>query len=227
MALIACGDPYRHTNPYDPVFPVTITVSGPDTMYNSFEVASFTEQSVPSFADSAVSWNALGLASAGPSSFQSVGPPLWPDYFTAIVNALIGKVDTVTSINYTTVYYSVWRHIGSKSVVVTQRLTRIVLRCPATHACSPFAVGDTASIWVDGFDAHNQQIYSLVKSDSNLATGRPIAVYVARDPTIVNVSPVGIRVAALTALKAGSTWIVGTRIAAQDTLRDSLQVTVH
>jgi hypothetical protein len=185
VALVACGDPYRHTNPYDPAFPVTITVSGPDTMYNSFEVATFTEQSVPAFADSAVSWNALGLASAGTSSFEAVGPPLWPDYLTATVNALIGKVDTTLSRNSSTVYTSVWRHVGSKSVVVTQRLTRIVLRCPNTHACNPFAVGDTASIWVDGFDAHNQPIYALSSSSANPASGKLIATYVARDLNVV------------------------------------------
>jgi hypothetical protein len=225
--LVSCGDPYRHTNPYDPVFPVTITVRGPDTMYNSYEIAFFSELSVPAFPDSAVSWNALGLAPAGTGGFQAIGQPLWPDYFTATVNALIGKVDTTLSRNFLRVQTSVWRHVGSKTVIVTQRLTQIQLRCPDAHACNPFAVGDTGSIWVDGFDAHHEPIYALVSSGANPATGTPIAIYLARDPTIVSVSPLGIRAAAITALKAGTTWIVGTRIAAQDTLRDSLQLTVH
>jgi hypothetical protein len=196
-------------------------------MYNSFEVASFTEQSLPVFPDSAVSWNALGLAPAGPGTFQSVGPPLWPDHFTATVNALIGKVDTVLSRNGLTVYTSVWRHVGSKQVVVTQRLTSIVLRCPDTHACAALNAGDGWSVWVDGFDAHNQPIYALSNTTINPAVGTPIAIFTSRDTTIASVSPVGIRVANITALKAGTTWIVGTRIAAQDTLRDSLQITVH
>ena len=226
--LVACGDPYRHTNPYDPAVPVNITVTGPDTIYNSFELATFTAQSMPAFADSAVSWNSEGLAPAGGTgTFQAVGQPLWPAYFTATVNALIGKVDTTVSINYTTVHTEIWRHIGSKSVVVTQRLTRIQLRCPDVHACDTLGVGGVWSVWVDGFDAHGLQIYALVSSVANPAAGTPVAIYTSRDPTVASISPIGIRAANITALKSGTTWIVGTRIAAQDTLVDSLQVTVR
>jgi hypothetical protein len=231
MALavsVACGDPYVHTNPYDPVVPVTITVTGPDTIYNSFGLATFSAQSVPAFPDTAVSWNSDGLASSGGmGTFQAVGPPLWPNYFTATVNALIGKVDTTVAINYQIVFTSIWRHSGSKQVVVTQRLTRITLRCPDVHACDTLGVGGVWSVWVDGFDAGGQRIYALASSVANPSTGAPIAIYVSRDPTIASVSPVGIRAANVTALKVGTTWIVGTRVAAQDTLLDSLQVTVH
>lgn len=226
--LVACGDPYQHTNPYDPVVPVDITITGPDTIYNSFGLATYSAQSVPAFPDSAVSWKSLGLASSGGTgTFQAVGQPLWPDYATATVTALIGKVDTTISQNFLTVQTSIWRHSGSKVVIVTQRLTRIQLRCPDTHACDTLAVGGTWSIWVDGFDAHNLQIYALVSAVFNPSAGKPVAIFTSRDPTIASVSPVGVRVANVTALKAGTTWIVGTRIAAQDTLLDSLQVTVH
>jgi hypothetical protein len=80
---------------------------------------------------------------------------------------------------------------------------------------------------VDGFDANNQHVYSLPSAVSNPPAGSPIAIFTSRDPTIAALSPVGIRAANVTALKAGATWIVGTRIAAQDTLLDSLQVVVH
>lgn len=230
--LVACGDPYQHTNPYDPVFPVNITVIGPDTIYDSFGLATYSVQSAPAFPDSAVSWVSAGLASSGGTGiFEAVGPPLWPDYTTATVTALIGKVDTTVAISVgggsATVQTSIWRHSGSKSVVVTQRLTRIQLRCPDTHACDTLAVGGMWSVWVDGFDADNQHVYALPSAVSNPGTGRPIAIFTSRDPTIAALSPVGIRAANVTALKAGTTWIVGTRIAAQDTLLDSLQVTVH
>jgi hypothetical protein len=229
--LVACGDPYQHTNPYDPVFPVNITVTGPDTIYNSFGLATYSAQSVPAFPDSAVSWESVGLASSGGTgTFQAqgqLGQPLWPDYDTATVTALIGKVDTTISLNYLTVRTSIWRHSGSKVVIVTQRLTKIQLRCPDTHACDTLGVGGAWSVWVDGFDALNQRIYALASAVLNPPTGNPIAVYTSRDPTIASVTPVGIRVANVTALKVGTTWIVGTRIAAQDTLLDSLQVTVH
>jgi hypothetical protein len=228
IALIACGDPYQHTNPYDPVVPVTITVTGPDTIYNSFELATFSAQSVPAFPDTAVSWNSYGLASSGGTgTFQAVGQPLWPDYFTATVNALIGKVDTNVAINYQIVFTSIWRHTGSKQVIVTQRLTKIQLRCPDTHACDTLGVGGVWPVWVNGFDAHGMQIYALVSSTANPLTGKPVVIYTSRDPAVASVSPVGIRAANVTAIKTGSTWIVGTRIAAQDTLLDSLQVTVR
>lgn len=226
--LVACGDPYQHTNPYDPAVPVTITITGPDTIYNSFGLATFSAQSVPAFPDTAVSWNSEGLASSGGTgTFQAVGPPLWPDYFTATVNALIGKVDTTVAINYQIVFTSIWRHSGSKQVVVTQRLTRITLRCPDVHACDTLGVGGVWSVWVDGFDAGGQRIYALASSVANPLTGKPVVIYTSRDSTIASVSPVGIRAANITALRAGTTWVVGRRIAAQDTLLDSLQVTVH
>lgn len=227
-ALVACGDPYRHTNPYDPVYPVTISVTGPDTMNSSFERATFTATSTPAFPDSAVSWVSLGLASSGGTgTFQAVGPPLWPAYFTATVTALIGKIDTTISVNYSTVQTNIWRHSGSKSVVVTQRLTHIQLRCPDVHACDTLSVGGAWSIWVDGFDATNQRIYALPSATLNPPSGAPIAIYTSRDSTIASVSPNGTRAANVTALRVGTTWIIGTRIAAQDTLLDSLQVTVH
>jgi hypothetical protein len=226
--LVACGDPYQHTNPYDPVHPVNITIIGPDTIYNSFGVATYSAQSVPAFPDSAVSWVSLGLASSGGTgTFEAVGPPLWPDYSTATVTALIGKIDTTLSIDLMTVQTNAWRHTGSKSVVVTQRLTKIQLRCPDTHACDTLAVGGIWSVWVDGFDANNQHVYALRSAVSNPGTGSPIAIFTSRDQTIAALSPVGIRAANVTALKAGTTWIVGRRIAAQDTLLDSLQVTVR
>ena len=229
FALLAgCGDPYRHTNPYDPVYPVTITVTGPDTLYSSFEYATYSATSAPAFPDSAVSWNSYGLMSTGgEGTFQSVGAPLWPAYFIDTVSALIGKVDTTIAQNYQTVQTSIWRHVASKVVIVTQRLTRIVLRCPDVHACDTLGVGGVWSIWVDGFDANNQRIYALASSVANPLAGFPVATYTSRDPTVASVSPVGIRVANVTALKVGTTWIVGTRIAAQDTLVDSLQVTVR
>lgn len=183
---------------------------------------------MPAFPDTAVSWNSDGLVSSGGAgTFRAEGQPLWPAYFTATVSALIGKVDTTIGLNYTAVHTSVWRHVGSKSVVVTQRLTKLQLRCPDVHACDTLTAGGVWSVWVDGFDAHGMQIYALVSSTANPLTGTPIAIYTSRDPAIASVSPVGIRAANVTAVSPGTTWIVGTRIAAQDTLRDSLQVTVH
>ena len=56
VASVACGDPYLRTNPYDPAFDVTITVQGPDTIFSSFEQATYTAQTTPSFPDSAIHW---------------------------------------------------------------------------------------------------------------------------------------------------------------------------
>jgi hypothetical protein len=115
------------------------------------------------------------------------------------------------------------RHVGYKTVVVTQRLTRISLRCPDTRACDSLAVGGTWSVWVDGFDARGLQIASLRTADTNPSAGPPIAVYTVRDTTIATLVPAGIRAATVTALKSGTTWIVGARGA----LSDSLQLVVR
>ena len=147
---------------------------------------------------------------------------------------LVGDVDTTLQRDRIgTVQAKQPRHVGYKTVVVTQRLVRIQLRCPDTHACAPLAVGDTASIWVDGFDALGKQITALTNPSANPAVGDPqatqnttnraVAIYVSRDSTVAAVSPVGSRVGRVTARKPGSTWIVATHLK----VSDSLQIVVH
>ena len=137
------------------------------------------------------------------------------------------------SLHCFTVRTKVARHIAYRNVVVTQRLTRIQLRCPDTHACAPIAVGDSAFVWVDGFDALGGQIVAFWSPTVNPAVGDPtttagvsnhtVVTYISRDSTVASASPVGIRVCGVAGRKAGSTWIVATRGA----LADSLQVVVH
>jgi hypothetical protein len=97
------------------------------------------------------------------------------------------------------------------------------LRCPDTHSCAPVAVGGTLAVWVDGTDAIGHQIVALTSSVANPASGTPVATFVVRDPSIASFVPTGIRVATVTALKSGTTWIVATRGA----LLDSLKLTVQ
>jgi hypothetical protein len=232
MASFACGDPYRHTNPYDPAVPVTITVLGPDSLFSYTEQAHFTAQIVPAFPDTAVQFSSsdngqfqlvgAGTFEAGPR----VGPPLWPATSTVTVTAGIGAFDTLRSdagLAGPAPMDTAWRHIGSKTVVITQRVVRMLLRCPDTHICDTLSAGGMWSVWVDGFDALNQKIYALTSGTANPATGTPIATFVSRDTTVASVSPVGIRAANVTARKSGTTWIVATR----DVLLDSLQLVVR
>src|ERR1019366_6293541 len=142
MASFACGDPYRHTNPYDPAVPVTITVLGPDSLFSYTEQAHFTAQIVPAFPDTAVQFSSsdngqfqlvgAGTFEAGPR----VGPPLWPATSTVTVTAGIGAFDTLRSdagLAGPAPMDTAWRHIGSKTVVITQRVVGMLVRCPDTH----------------------------------------------------------------------------------------------
>lgn len=226
VVLIACGDPYLHTNPYDPVFPVAITISGPETLYSQNQYATYTALTVPSFPDTAVQWiadNTYNFRAAGSGTFQSFAPPLEPATVTVTVEALIGSIDTTVSRNYITVTTNAYRHIQTKTVVLTQHVTHIQLRCPDTHACDTLSAGDAWSVWVDGFDALNQRIVALTSSVANPPTGTPVATFAVRDTTVASVVPVGIRAATVTALKPGTTWVVATR----GSLLDSLQLQVH
>ena len=56
IIAFACGDPYLHTNPYDPVAPVTITIDGPDTIFSLGQLAQYTATEVPAFPDTALTW---------------------------------------------------------------------------------------------------------------------------------------------------------------------------
>ena len=227
VAFFACGDPYQHTNPYDPAFPVTITVSGPDTLFSSYEHATYSAQTLPSFPDSAIHWGSgSNLTSGRTFTIVNATPPLWPETYTSAVQAVIGPIDTAFAVNSTIpniIHTNIWRHQGYKNVVFTQRVTHIQLRCPDTHACDTLSAGGAWSVWVDGLDALNQKIYALTSGTANPATGTPVATFVSRDTTVASVSPVGIRAATVTALKTGSTWIVATR----GSLLDSLQLTVR
>lgn len=232
FTFVACGDPYLHTNPYDPASPVEIAISGPDTLFSYSELATFSAQITPVFPDTAIEWatsDTDNFAPSGPRTFRvasvdSLPLPLYPNTIVVGVMALIGREDTTLGINGAAVRSHNWTHVGLKNVVLTQRVVRIQLRCPDTHACDTLAAGATWSVWVDGFDALGYRIVTLTSATANPATGTPIATFVARDPTVASVSPVGIRAATVTALKSGGiTWIVATR----DSLRDSLQVVVR
>ena len=246
VALADCGDPYAATNPYDPDTPVTFTITGPDTLFSLGEIAQYRAQTTPAFPDTAFKWEvdtvtifepgrgntiidgATILApSFTPGSFMSLAPPLEPANVTVAVAALVGSVDTTTAVSIDTAVVTLRtllpRHIGYKSVVLTQRVTRIQLRCPAARACDTLSAGGIWSVWADGFDALNQQIVALADANANPLTGTPIVAYAVRDTTVASASPVGVRVATVTALKPGTTWIVATRGA----LSDSLQLVVH
>jgi hypothetical protein len=235
VAFFACGDPYQHTNPYDPVYSVSVTVTGPDSLFSYAEIAHFGAVIVPAFPDTAVKFDSsdsLSFMPAGAASFEAgptIAPPLWPATKTVTVIAGIGGIDTTYSqwdpacACTVTIRTHQYRHVGSKTVVLTQRVVHILLRCPDTHACDPLSAGSAWSVWVDGFDALNHEIVALTAATTNPLTGTPVATFVSRDTTVATVSPVGIRAATVTARKSGSTWIVATR----NSLLDSLQLTVR
>ena len=230
VAAFACGDPYRHTNPYDPAVPVTLTISGPDTLFSYREQGQYTAKADPAFPDSAfqfASSDSFVFLPAGPGTYTSLAPPLYPATRTATVIAGVGAIDTqpatAGAVSGPAPHIVEYRHVAYKVVVLTQRVTQIQLRCPDIHSCDTLAVGSAWSVWVDGKDAHNQPIVALTKSGLNPATGTPVATFVSRDTTVASVSPLGIRAATATARKTGSTWIVATR----DVLLDSLRLVVR
>ncbi len=254
---IACGDPYAVTNKYDPAFPVQFTIAGPDSLFSLGESAQYTATTVPSFSDTSFVWEtdtlynylkflppgggvtpiddgALFLKGNGAGHYVSIAPPLEPNVYQIAIAVLVGDVDTTLQrFPIGTIQTQQPRHVAYKTVVVTQRLIRIQLRCPDTHSCAPLAVGDSAFIWVDGIDALGRQIVALTSPTANPAVGDPqaspnttnraVATYVSRDSTVASVSPVGSRVGRVTPRKPGSTWIVATHLL----VSDSLQIVVH
>ncbi len=245
FALIAaCGDPYGATNPYDPDYPVTFTITGPDTLFSAGQLAHFTVQTAPAFPDTAFRWTSdtatvfvpgsgfdiidgtrLLAPSQPPGTFTAIAMPLEPATATVAVAVFVGSVDTTVqryiAPDYVIVHTIEPRHVGYKSVVLMQRLTRIQLGCPVIHACDTLSFGSASwSVSVDGLDANNNHIARLPGADPNPSTGAPVAIFSVRDSTIASISAVGIRAATVTALKPGSTWVLATRGA----LVDSLQV---
>lgn len=59
MAVTSCGD-LAHTNPYDPVTPVSLTLAGPDSATSAGDVLQFTLQATPAFESGPVSWQVEG-----------------------------------------------------------------------------------------------------------------------------------------------------------------------
>jgi hypothetical protein len=230
IAAIACGDPYLHLNPYDPAFPVTITLVGPDTVFNLFEVAQYRAQTSPAFPDSAVSFassDTILWTPSGPGGFEAEGMPLYPATTQVTVFAYVGLTDTTIAVDIgmvpMTIQTKIPRHTGTKNVILTQRVTTISLRCPDTHACDALSAGGVWSVWADGFDSHGTKVGAFFSATANPSTGPVFVTYASRDSTIASVAPVGIRVANVTARKSGATWIVATR----GTLLDSLQLVVR
>ena len=257
-ALLACGDPYLHTNPYDPVFPVEFTITGPDTLFSLFEVGQFTVQTKPTWSDTGFVWQtdtltnyfivpmpcqpqtvdgATVLKGNGTGAYTSIAPPLEPYVFKVAISVSVGAIDTTIQVGGCgaglPVQTRAVRHTGYKTVVVTQRITRIQLRCPDTHACAPLNAGDTVSIFADAFDALGHQPVAVSKPPySNFTldsfphppgTLIPVVTFLSRDSTTATVHLTAASVSRVTGLKSGTTWVVATRGVAID----SLQVVVH
>lgn len=223
-ASSACRD-YQHTNPFDLLTPDSeLKVLGPDTLFTVGVVATFSPSgALGPFTDPTAIWRSSiqdDLNGDFTGTFTLYKAPLYPLVETASVTVEIGHYVTAAG-------RSAWTRTIGKDVILTQRLVRIQLRCPAAHACDTLAAGGAWSVWVDGVDAGGSQISGLALPSSNSAKGPPIAAFVARDTAVAAVAPVGVRAADVTALKSGTTWIVATRIAKSDTLRDSLQVVVR
>ena len=223
-ASSACRD-YQHTNPFDLLTPDSeLKILGPDTLFTIGVVAKFSPSgALGPFPDPTAVWRSSvqdDLNGDFMGTFVLYKAPLYPLVETASVTVEIGHYVTAAG-------QSAWTRSIEKDVIVTQRLVRIQLRCPAAHACDTLAAGGAWSVWVDGVDAGGSQIVGLTLPDSNPAKGAPVAVFISRDTAVATAAPVGVRAANITALKSGTTWIVATRIAKSDTLRDSLQVVVR
>jgi hypothetical protein len=246
---VACGDNYLHTNPYDPVVPVTVVVSGPDTLFSYNELGEYSAQSIPAFPDSAFrfgSADSVAFFPSGRGEFSSMTPPLYPTTRIVRVSALLGQIDTtvgnqnlvdcppvpppcaslvcppVPPCIISATHSLAWRHSGSKDVVLTQRIARLQLRCPTVHACDTLSRGAAWSVWVDGLDALNYAVLALSGSNANPAASSTlpaIATFVLRDTTFAVLTPVGVRVATVLAKASGATWIVATRGSLMDSLR--------
>jgi hypothetical protein len=234
-SLFSLGEAAEFSVQTTPAFPDTAFVWSTDTFYDNQKFLG--QDTTTPIAD-----GRLFLASQGAGAYRSLAPPLEPDAFNIAITVSVGNIDTTEAqclgevngfSNCFRVQFKAPRHIAYRNVVVMQRVTRIQLRCPDTHACAPLAVGDSASVWVDGFDALGNAIVALTSSTANPPLGDPqvtqgasdhrVVTYTSRDSTVARATPVGIRVCGVTALKTGTTWIVATRGA----LADSLQVVVH
>ncbi len=245
-AVIACGDPYLHTNPYDPAHPVEFTITGPDTLFSVGEIAQYTVQTNLPWSDTGLAWAIdtltdpfivpppppLGcgnqvvsgdtiLRGNGSGAYQSLVPPLEPYAFNIAIEVWLGSIDTTLSDDLCVITRTVQtnepRHIGYKTVVVTQRVTRIQLRCPDTHACAPLAVGDLrlpssgstastrfgrqiAALTEFHCEPEIRQSHALQHSSSDPAIQRALAtnnpgrdLLLNGDSTIAGTTPIGFR----------------------------------
>jgi hypothetical protein len=253
VLIVACGDPYLHTNPYDPAVPVEIDITGPDSLFSYAEYAYYSAQFTPSFPDSAVQWfvDTFTLHRPGPvdttydgvtyripnrgdtvvdgtpyltPSGQGTFESLKPPLEPATVTITVeAAVGAIDTTLSNGAQGKAYRHVGYKQVVLTQRIARLQLRCPNVRACDTLAVGGAWSVWVDGYDPLGRGILALTDPAANPAGDTPIASFTSRDTTVASVAPVNIRAATVTARKAGSTWIVATR----NSLSDSVLVVAH
>jgi hypothetical protein len=80
------------------------------------------------------------VVAAGGGAVQLVNPPLEPSFVTIAMHAGIGTIDTTVQVYSLACLCTVLklihvpRHVGTKTTIVMQRVTRIQLRCPGAHA---------------------------------------------------------------------------------------------
>ncbi len=218
VLAVACLD-IKHTNPFDPGTPVVFTLVGPETLFSVGGLVQYHFATVPPIVDKTAQWGggdsffSTGDASGG--LYYSFGAPLWPATDTVTLRVTVGFIAKITHL------------VGSRSfsgtIIITQRLVRLTLRCPDTHACDTLSVGVAQAVYVDGADSLGSQISGLKTPTTNPLGVPAVATFTMRDTTVASVATLGMRVATVTAKKSGSTWMVARR----DQLSDSVRIVVR
>ena len=202
LATVACTD-LPHTNPFHPDMPVSITVSGPDTLTTVGELFEITVGIDPAWDDAPLEW----------------------EYRTAVMwigNTTLGRTFRLPAGGWTsdTVQFTVWAgpHRATKVVTLDQRLARVgFLPCPLI-TCIAFLDEEPLLpprlVGLTHWDAGNSPM-DLTKVPDSVADG-----IVSRDPSIIEIDygASGRDLIALVPKAQGSTHLVSTQYGSDSVL---------
>lgn len=218
LAALGCTlePPFDRSNPFDPGSPYEMRLVGvPDTL--DARGARFTaviERDPPiDVSDLSIRWEATD------PRFGSI-PPSPPPPSTLVLPLIDGEFVLSPSLTAEMVTTSIGARFNSavvigRNIVVGQRARTLTLSC-AAGACdaTPLGIGATASIGSSSLDANGHLL-------SGLQHAMARATVVSRNPAVIapNVTPNAGGSYAVTAVGAGSTWVVITVDFATDSVR--------
>lgn len=211
LALYGCGAEWKPSSPYDPAMPLTIRITGPDTLFSFADTLQFDAETTPAWSaewpSKVVTWKSSDLLSLGEGRFVAI--PVTADGPKRVTAQIGDRIDTAF-------------------VFLRRRAARLrAFTCADTRDSATLATNGVMSVCAMFYGRDGYPVTpSAAPAPATAFPADPSLVSVGAQPTNVNGNVLEF---VARGLREGSTWvrITGGVTDAGLPIADSVQVTVR